>query len=359
MSGRSTTGSKTACVPTSSSACSPIISNGTCASAWPPCSTTTPTRRPPRRSARARSQRLSDRPPPSPSRPPAEPTMVSPSTASTPCFTTSPPSPKSPSRPPSLPTSPSQSPHGRHTSRRSAALFWVCVGRVVIVKGKSGVREVVKQGVEAVDGETIVGSAGGLLGEGGGRSLSLCDRALAERLGGLLVGVVVEHGGQALAHVPFEIIGEHAEEDVGTHAVFEPVVDRPDMEVDGLDRPDGVLDQTQGFVAFDGFAVVERGFGQAGAHGVEAVEGGLLGDLGGLAGEGEGRVGDVEREVLGHFMLADDGADGEADLGFSPERLALAPHGGGNGGEIAFRGAQQILALAGALGGERGVAAQD
>jgi Hsp70 protein len=43
--------------------------------------TTTPTRRPPRRSPRARSQRLSDRPTPSPSRPQAEPTMVSPSTA--------------------------------------------------------------------------------------------------------------------------------------------------------------------------------------------------------------------------------------------------------------------------------------
>src|SRR5208282_1239396 len=124
MSGRSTTGSKTACVPTSSSACSPIISNGTCASAWPPCSTTTPTRRPPRRSARARSQKLSDRPPPSPSRPQAEPTMVSPSTASTPCFTTSPPSPKTPSRPPSRPTSPSQSPHGRHTSRKKHSTSW-------------------------------------------------------------------------------------------------------------------------------------------------------------------------------------------------------------------------------------------
>ena len=49
----------------------------------------------------------------------------------------------------------------------------------------------------------------------------------------------------------------------------------------------------------------------------------------------------------------------DGDVGFSPERLALAPHGGGNGGEIAFRGAQQVLALAGALGGERGVAAQD
>src|SRR5208282_2887142 len=87
----------------------------------------TPTRRPPRRSARARSQRLSDRPPPSPSRPPAEPTMVSPSTASTPCFTTSPPSPKTPSRPPSRPTSPSQSPHGRHTSRKKPPTSWASV----------------------------------------------------------------------------------------------------------------------------------------------------------------------------------------------------------------------------------------
>src|SRR5208282_3478870 len=69
-----------------------------------------------------------------------------------------------------------------------------CEGEVGREGGRDGVfgdgGEVVKQGVEAVDGETIVGSAGGLLGEGGGRSLSLCDRALAERLGGLLVGVV-------------------------------------------------------------------------------------------------------------------------------------------------------------------------
>ena len=51
-------------------------------------------------------------------------TMVSPSAASTPCFTTSPPSPKTPSRPPSRPTSPSQSPHGRHTSRKKPSTSW-------------------------------------------------------------------------------------------------------------------------------------------------------------------------------------------------------------------------------------------
>src|SRR5271165_5140603 len=50
-----------------------------------------------------------------------------------------------------------------------------CEGEVGREGGRDGVfgdgGEVVKQGVEAVDGETIVGSAGGLLGEGGGRSL--------------------------------------------------------------------------------------------------------------------------------------------------------------------------------------------
>ena len=129
-----------------------------------------------------------------------------------------------------------------------------CEGEVGREGGRDGVfgdgGEVVKQGVEAVDGETIVGSACGLLGEAAGDRSAFATRALAERLGGLLVGVVVEHGGQALAHVPFEIIGEHAEEDVGAHAVFEPVVDRPDMEVEGLDRPDGVLDPGSGICSF-------------------------------------------------------------------------------------------------------------
>src|SRR5208283_5358092 len=41
--------------------------------------------------------------------------------------TTSPPSPKTPSRPPSRPTSPSQSPHGRHTSRKKPPTSWASV----------------------------------------------------------------------------------------------------------------------------------------------------------------------------------------------------------------------------------------
>ena len=45
--------------------------------------------------------------------------------------------------------------------------------------------------------------------------------------------------------------------------------------------------------------------------------------------------------------------------GFAPQRLALAGHGGGDAGEVALGGGEQILALAGALAGEGAVAADD
>src|SRR5271163_4154688 len=72
------------------SACSPTTWNGICASAWRPCSTTTPTRRPPKRNAPASSPKPSAPPLPSPSKPPDEPRTVSRSTASAPFSTISP-----------------------------------------------------------------------------------------------------------------------------------------------------------------------------------------------------------------------------------------------------------------------------
>ena len=82
-------------------------------------------------------------------------------------------------------------------------------------------------------------------------------------------------------------------------------------------------------------------------------------DLGGFAGEGEGRIGDLDSEVLGHVVLADHGADRHADLRLAGERLAHAPDGGCDAGEIALGHLEQVLALAGALGGERRIAADD
>src|SRR5208337_1698645 len=97
------------------------------------------------------------------------------------------------------------------------------------VSGDGG--EVGDQRLEAVDRKAVWGASGSLLGNGGGRSLGLGDDAGAERLGGLFVVVIVEHRRQALAHVPFEIISEHTEKDVSAHAVGQPVIDWPDLQI--------------------------------------------------------------------------------------------------------------------------------
>src|SRR5277367_224100 len=56
-------------------------------------------------------------------------------------------------------------------------------------------REVGQQALETVDGGAIGGSSGGLLGDGAWRALRLGDRTVAQRRGGVLVVVVIEHRG--------------------------------------------------------------------------------------------------------------------------------------------------------------------
>jgi hypothetical protein len=82
-------------------------------------------------------------------------------------------------------------------------------------------------------------------------------------------------------------------------------------------------------------------------------------DLVVLAGEGEVTVGDGEREVLGHLVLADHGADLETDLGFAAQRLAGALHGAVDRRQLALGGGEQILAIEPPGTGEIGVAADD
>ena len=51
-----------------------------------------------------------------------------------------------------------------------------------------------------------------------------------------------------LAHVPLDIVGEHAQEDVRPHAVFQMMVDGSDMQIDGLHRTKRPLDLCERFV---------------------------------------------------------------------------------------------------------------
>ena len=152
---------------------------------------------------------------------------------------------------------------------------------------------------------------------------------------------------------------QHAQKHVGAHPVGQPVVDRPDLQIDALEAAEGALDQAQRLVTAHRSGVVEYRGGQAGAHDIDAVEGRLGGDFLGLAGKAKAIVGNVEGEVLGHFVLVEHGSDFEADCRRAAQRLALAGHRRGDARQFALGSGEQILAPAGALGRQCPVAADD
>ena len=133
---------------------------------------------------------------------------------------------------------------------RSKACFWSAVGvastvacRSVPKRTVSGHRrQVGEQGAEAVDRLAVVGALGGGLALRGRRDGRLADGRAASSLGGGAVVVIEQQGSQCLAHMPFEVIGQQAQEDVGADAILVPVVDGPYLEIDGLAAAKGAFD---------------------------------------------------------------------------------------------------------------------
>jgi hypothetical protein len=105
------------------------------------------------------------------------------------------------------------------------------------VAGEGG--EVGEQAVEAVDVQAVRGDASSVFVARGGRAQRLGDGTGARGLGDGTIVVVIEHRREPGAQVPLDIIGEHAEEDVGAHARRAVVKERADFEVDGLERAEG------------------------------------------------------------------------------------------------------------------------
>ncbi len=157
--------------------------------------------------------------------------------------------------------------------------------------------------------------------------------------------------------MPGQVVGEHAEEDVRPDAVFEAVVDRADLELGALEGAECALDLFEALVGAHDVAGWQRSRGNARAQDVEAVERGLGRDLGGLARVTEAGVRDLDLEVLLDAVALERRADREADLVGALKRAALDALL--DLLEAALGRLQQVLALAGALGGDQGVAADD
>jgi hypothetical protein len=144
---------------------------------------------------------------------------------------------------------------------------------------------------------------------------------------------------------------------VRPHPALQPVIHRPDIQIDGLDATERPLHPGQGLVAEHRIGIAERRLGQAGAHDIKPVGSRLGGDLGCFAGIAESVVGDRQTEMLFHLVGVEHFADGECDLGGATQRIAFALDPGLDGSEILLGGRQQFFTLAGAFGGEIGIAA--
>src|SRR6267154_2694566 len=157
-----------------------------------------------------------------------------------------------------------------------------------------------------------------------------------------------QHRFEALAHVPFDMAGEHAQENMGAHPRRQPMVDRSQVQIDSLETAEGALDAGETFIGAD-HALGRQGFVlDAGADDIKAVEPGLCGDADGTAGKGEAVFTDSDVEQLGEFVAVFDAADRARD----PVGALGAGAAGdlvGQLGQCRLGGLQQILALAGPL----------
>ena len=85
------------------------------------------------------------------------------------------------------------------------------------------------------------------------------------------------------AHVPFHVVGQHAQEHMRADPVGGPVEHGPHLQVHGLQASEGALDRAQALVGAHGALGAEFARGQAGAHDVQAVQRRLRGDGPGLS----------------------------------------------------------------------------
>ena len=173
------------------------------------------------------------------------------------------------------------------------------------------------------------------------------------------VVIVEQHGGEHVAHVPFDVAGEHAQQDMGADPAGSIVEDGADLEIDDLAASEGALHGGELFVCAHHVLGAEVAFGHTGADDTEAVEPGLLDDVFVIALEVEAVFGDLHVEVPGHLVFGNDLADAQADPVASGEAAFVAPGCGADCVEVAFDGPQEDLALARVFLGEQRVAAHE
>ena len=212
--------------------------------------------------------------------------------------------------------------------------------------------EIVEEGAEAVDGVAVGSSPGvrpclGALGDPSG-----LDGRVPGGAGRRAVVVLEQERREAPAHVPLDVVGEHAEEDVGADVVGGIDIDGTHPE-EVLDGAEGLLDTGEALVGFDGRLAADGLGGEAGADDIDAVELGLGRDAVVAPGPGECVVGGGDVEVLFDLLAVGVAADATVDV--VPSTQPGVTDRGGDVLEDVFGGAEKVFALSGALLAQAGV----
>ena len=98
-----------------------------------------------------------------------------------------------------------------------------------------------------------------------------------------------------------------------THPISQPVMNRANLQVNGLDRTEGALDVSKRLVVAHAVGVAHLGSGHRGTDDVDAIERRFGGDAVRPALKRECRLINDPFEMLGDLVLVDDLADAHAD----------------------------------------------
>src|SRR6516165_4428242 len=166
--------------------------------------------------------------------------------------------------------------------------------------------------------------------------------------------VVKEQRLQRLTHMPLDIVGQQANQEVSPDPRLDAMVNGTDAQIHSFEAAEGLLDQCQTLVgAYTGSGF--QGFlGLAGADHIKPVQLLLALNRRLVPGPGERTIRNAELEMLGHLVATDDLSRFQANL-HGRQRLFRSPsHFGDQFAEVVLGGLEKSVPLvSAALGQER------